>query len=142
MGTNWQEKVDNKLTLCMEQRATVQKTKTFPSSSDARLPVRRRQGLGLEGSVDPVAALAVLLLTVTFCSQTSPALFGANTPTACCFFYASQKIPQKFVSNYYETSSQCSKSGIIFQTKRGRQVCADPSEVWVWEYITNLELNV
>ncbi|KAI5222745.1 C-C Motif Chemokine 3-Like 1 [Manis pentadactyla] len=74
----------------------------------------------------PVAALAVLLLTAAFCSQTCPALFGANTPTACCFFYVSRKIPRKFVDNYYETSSQCSKPGVIFQTKRGRQICADP----------------
>ncbi|KAI5932910.1 C-C motif chemokine 3-like 1 [Manis javanica] len=75
----------------------------------------------------PVAALAVLLLTAAFCSQTYPALFGANTPTACCFFYVSRKIPRKFVDNYYETSSQCSKPGVIFQTKRGRQICADPA---------------
>ncbi|XP_073091360.1 C-C motif chemokine 3-like isoform X1 [Manis javanica] len=66
---------------------------------------------------------------------------GANTPTACCFFYVSRKIPRKFVDNYYETSSQCSKPGVIFQTKRGRQICADPGKVWVREYITYLELN-
>ncbi|XP_036766920.2 C-C motif chemokine 3-like [Manis pentadactyla] len=89
----------------------------------------------------PVAALAVLLLTAAFCSQTCPALFGANTPTACCFFYVFRKIPRKFVDNYYETSSQCSKPGVIFQTKRGRQICADPGKVWVREYITYLELN-
>ena len=30
---------------------------------------------------------------------------------------------------------------LSFKTKRGRQVCADPSEDWVQEYITDLELN-
>lgn len=28
-----------------------------------------------------------------------------------------------------------------FQTKRGKQVCADPSETWVQEYVNDLELN-
>ncbi|XP_030862039.1 uncharacterized protein [Gorilla gorilla gorilla] len=28
-----------------------------------------------------------------------------------------------------------------FQTKRGKQVCADPSETWVQEYVYDLELN-
>ncbi|KAB0396114.1 hypothetical protein E2I00_004582 [Balaenoptera physalus] len=28
-----------------------------------------------------------------------------------------------------------------FQTKRGQEVCADPSEDWVQEYITDLELR-
>ncbi|KAB0367059.1 hypothetical protein FD755_020383 [Muntiacus reevesi] len=66
---------------------------------------------------------------------------GANTPTACCFSFVSRQIPRKFVDDYYETSSQCSQPGVIFKTKRGRQVCADPSEDWVQEYITDLELN-
>ncbi|XP_006048116.1 C-C motif chemokine 3 isoform X1 [Bubalus bubalis] len=66
---------------------------------------------------------------------------GTNTPTDCCFSFVSRQIPRKFVDDYYETSSQCSKPGIIFKTKRGRQVCADPSEDWVQEYITDLELN-
>ncbi|XP_040857560.1 C-C motif chemokine 3-like [Ochotona curzoniae] len=87
------------------------------------------------------AVLAVLFLMGTLCSQTCPAYRGANTPTACCFLYVSRQIPRKLVNDYYETSSQCSKPGIIFQTKRGRQVCADPSETWVQEYITELEMN-
>uniref|UniRef100_A0A8C9A5R9 C-C motif chemokine n=1 Tax=Prolemur simus TaxID=1328070 RepID=A0A8C9A5R9_PROSS len=66
---------------------------------------------------------------------------GAGTPTACCFSYISRQLPLKFVDDYSETSSQCSKPAVIFLTKRARQVCADPSEAWVQEYVTNLELN-
>ncbi|EHB05097.1 C-C motif chemokine 4, partial [Heterocephalus glaber] len=65
---------------------------------------------------------------------------GADTPTACCFFI-SQKIPRNFVVDYYETSSQCPKPAVIFQTKRGREVCTDPRNTWVQKYITDLELN-
>lgn len=40
-------------------------------------------------------------------------------------------------------SPVCNPSVLLhsFKTKRGRQVCADPSEDWVQEYITDLELN-
>ncbi|XP_077021232.1 C-C motif chemokine 3-like [Tamandua tetradactyla] len=89
----------------------------------------------------PVAALTLLLLTTALCSQTCSASFGADSPTACCFSYISRQIPRKFVDDYYETSSWCSKPGVIFKTKRGRQVCANPSDAWVQKYISDLELN-
>ncbi|XP_058532424.1 C-C motif chemokine 3-like [Ochotona princeps] len=83
----------------------------------------------------------LLFPTVTRNLSVLPLLVGANTPTACCFLYISRQIPCKFVNDYYETSSQCYKPGIIFQTKRDCQVCADPSETWVQEYISELEMN-
>ncbi|XP_030778407.1 C-C motif chemokine 3 [Rhinopithecus roxellana] len=86
------------------------------------------------------AALAVLLCTVALCNQIS-ATFAADTPTSCCFSYISRQIPQNFIADYFETSSQCSKPGVIFLTKRGRQVCADPSEEWVQKYVSDLELS-
>uniref|UniRef100_H0VX22 C-C motif chemokine n=2 Tax=Cavia porcellus TaxID=10141 RepID=H0VX22_CAVPO len=89
----------------------------------------------------PVAALITLILTETLFSQSCCALRGADTPTACCFFFISRKIPRKFVVDYYETSSQCPKAAVIFQTKRGREVCADLRDTWVHEYIADLELN-
>ncbi|XP_054430773.1 C-C motif chemokine 3-like [Pteronotus mesoamericanus] len=87
------------------------------------------------------AALAVLLCTMALCSPVFSAPVGADTPTACCFSYVSKPIPRKFVVNYYETSSQCSNPGVIFLTRKGREVCANPSEAWVPEYINDLEMN-
>ncbi|KAM5273452.1 C-C motif chemokine 3-like 1 [Ctenodactylus gundi] len=89
----------------------------------------------------PVAAFTVLILTETLFFQTCSASLVADTPTACCFSFLSRKIPRKFVNDYFEASSQCPKPAVIFQTKRGRQVCADPNEDWVQEYISDLELN-
>ncbi|XP_003414405.1 C-C motif chemokine 3-like [Loxodonta africana] len=89
----------------------------------------------------PGASLIILLLAAALCSQTCSASFGADTPTACCFSYTSRQIQRKFVDSYYETSSQCSKPAVVFLTKRGRQVCANPSDAWVQEYVTDLELN-
>ncbi|XP_063454681.1 C-C motif chemokine 3-like [Pan paniscus] len=93
------------------------------------------------------AALAVFLCTVPLCNQVFSAhclpfsTVAADTPTACCFSYISRQIPQNFIADYFETSSQCSKPSVIFLTKRGRQVCADPSEEWVQKYVSDLELS-
>uniref|UniRef100_A0A8C0G9N5 C-C motif chemokine n=1 Tax=Chelonoidis abingdonii TaxID=106734 RepID=A0A8C0G9N5_CHEAB len=66
---------------------------------------------------------------------------GSDPPTACCFSYTARKIPRNFVKDYYSTSSMCSQPGIVFITKRGRELCANPSESWVEEYVADLELN-
>uniref|UniRef100_A0A2I3H0B4 Chemokine interleukin-8-like domain-containing protein n=1 Tax=Nomascus leucogenys TaxID=61853 RepID=A0A2I3H0B4_NOMLE len=83
------------------------------------------------------AALAVLLCTMALCNQFSASL-AADTPTACCFSYISRQIPQNFIADYFETSSQCSKP-IFLPTSR--EVHADPSEEWVQKYISDLELS-
>ncbi|XP_004608911.1 C-C motif chemokine 3-like [Sorex araneus] len=89
----------------------------------------------------PGAAQIILLCTMValLCSQVLAAPYGADTPTACCFSYASRPVQRKFIVSYFETSSQCSKPGIIFQTKKGRQICANPSEAWVQDLINALE---
>uniref|UniRef100_A0A673VCV7 C-C motif chemokine n=1 Tax=Suricata suricatta TaxID=37032 RepID=A0A673VCV7_SURSU len=66
---------------------------------------------------------------------------GSDPPTSCCFSYVMRKLPRNFVVDYFETSSLCSQPAVVFQTKRGRQVCANPSESWVQEYMDDLELN-
>uniref|UniRef100_A0A2I3SS61 Chemokine interleukin-8-like domain-containing protein n=1 Tax=Pan troglodytes TaxID=9598 RepID=A0A2I3SS61_PANTR len=81
------------------------------------------------------AALAVLLCTA-HCLPFSTV--AADTPTACCFSYISRQIPQNFIADYFETSSQCSKP-IFLPTSR--EVCADPSEEWVQKYVSDLELS-
>uniref|UniRef100_G3U0E4 Chemokine interleukin-8-like domain-containing protein n=2 Tax=Loxodonta africana TaxID=9785 RepID=G3U0E4_LOXAF len=89
----------------------------------------------------PVAALAILLCIAALCTHVFSTPIGADSPTACCFSYVSRQMKFKSITDYYETNSQCSKPGIIFITKKNQQVCAKPSEAWVQEYITNLELN-
>ncbi|XP_044849296.1 C-C motif chemokine 4-like [Mauremys mutica] len=87
-----------------------------------------------------VAALALLLIAA-FCSPASSAPIGSDPPTACCFSYTARQIPRNFVKDYYSTSSMCSQPGIVFITKKGRELCANPSDSWVQEYVTDLELN-
>ncbi|EDM05493.1 chemokine (C-C motif) ligand 4 [Rattus norvegicus] len=88
-----------------------------------------------------VSAFSLLLLVAAFCDSVLSAPIGSDPPTSCCFSYTSRKIHRNFVMDYYETSSLCSQPAVVFLTKKGRQICADPSEPWVNEYVNDLELN-
>ncbi|NXS70329.1 CCL4 protein, partial [Pandion haliaetus] len=86
-----------------------------------------------------VAVLAMLIATL--CYQTSAAPIGSDPPTSCCFTYTSRQLPRSFVVEYYETNSQCPQPAVVFITKKGRQVCANPEQDWVQGYMNDLELN-
>ncbi|XP_009697189.1 PREDICTED: C-C motif chemokine 4 homolog isoform X2 [Cariama cristata] len=82
-----------------------------------------------------VAALAILI--AAFCYQTSAAPIGSDPPTSCCFTYTSRQLPRSFVVEYYETNSQCSQPAVV----KGREVCANPGQDWVQQYMNELELD-
>uniref|UniRef100_A0A8D0GKM1 C-C motif chemokine n=1 Tax=Sphenodon punctatus TaxID=8508 RepID=A0A8D0GKM1_SPHPU len=86
------------------------------------------------------AALAVLLIAA-LCSQSLAIPLGSDPPTSCCFTYTLKKIPRSFVVDYYDTNSKCSMPAVVFITKKGREVCANPKDQWVQEYVNDLELN-
>ncbi|KAM7069569.1 C-C motif chemokine 4-like [Molossus nigricans] len=88
-----------------------------------------------------VTVLSLLVLVAAFCCPALSAPMGSDPPIACCFSYIPRTLPRDFVVDYYETSSLCSQPAVVFQTKRGRQVCANPSEPWVQDYMNDLELN-
>ncbi|KAM4843297.1 C-C motif chemokine 3-like [Thomomys bottae] len=88
-----------------------------------------------------VAALAILLCATALCHQAFSAPLGIDTPTACCFSYINHPIQRRFIVDYFETNSQCSQPGIVFLTKKNRQICADPSQAWVQECISDLKLK-
>uniref|UniRef100_A0A5F5PT78 C-C motif chemokine n=1 Tax=Equus caballus TaxID=9796 RepID=A0A5F5PT78_HORSE len=83
----------------------------------------------------------LILSEDSYSQNKSPTQLGSDPPTACCFSYTLRKLPRNFVVDYYETSSLCSQPAVVFQTKKGRQVCANPSDDWVQEYMDDLELN-
>ncbi|NWH87495.1 CCL4 protein, partial [Aegithalos caudatus] len=85
------------------------------------------------------AGLSLLLISVSF-SQTSCGPAGINIPI-CCFTYSQHKIPWKLIQRHYVTGSSCPQPGIVFVTKEGRQVCANPRNTWVQRYLQILEQN-
>ncbi|EPY88428.1 C-C motif chemokine 3 [Camelus dromedarius] len=84
-----------------------------------------------------LATLAFLLTIAALHSEASPE--PADNPTTCCLSYISRKIPLSFVKDYERTSDLCSQPGVIFLTKKMRQICADPKEAWVEKYIRYLD---
>ncbi|KAM5273183.1 C-C motif chemokine 4 isoform 2-T2 [Ctenodactylus gundi] len=80
--------------------------------------------------------LSLLVIGAAICSPALSAPMGSDPPTACCFTYTQRKLPKNFVTDYYETSSLCSQPAVV-----GKQICANPSESWVQEYVEYLELN-
>ncbi|XP_032934221.1 C-C motif chemokine 4 homolog [Catharus ustulatus] len=85
------------------------------------------------------AGLALLLISASF-SQTFSGPAGLNIPI-CCFTYTQHKIPRKLIQRHYTTSSSCPQSAIVFVTKEGRQICANPKHTWVQSYLKILKQN-
>ncbi|NXT85231.1 CCL4 protein, partial [Zapornia atra] len=86
------------------------------------------------------AAGFALLLIAASCSQTFSGPVGSDLPV-CCFTYTQHKLPRKLIQRYYSTSTSCRLPAIVFITKKGRQVCANPSDSWVQSYLQNLKQN-
>ncbi|NWS77639.1 CCL4 protein, partial [Crotophaga sulcirostris] len=86
------------------------------------------------------AAVFALLLIAASCFQTFAGPVGSDHPV-CCFSHTRHKLPQKLILHYYSTSTNCTLPAIVFITKRGRQVCANPSDTWVQSYLQNLKQN-
>ncbi|NWR38835.1 CCL4 protein, partial [Tachuris rubrigastra] len=88
-----------------------------------------------------VSVVALAALIAAFCCQSSAAPLASDPPTSCCFSYASRQLPWIFVKDYYDTNSKCPQPGVVFITKKGRQVCANPEQDWVQQYVNDLELS-
>ncbi|NXP35551.1 CCL4 protein, partial [Leiothrix lutea] len=85
------------------------------------------------------AGLALLLISASF-SQTFSGPAGLDIPI-CCFTFRHHKLPWKLIQRHYITSSSCPQLAIVFVTKEGRQVCANPKTTWVQRYLQILEQN-
>ncbi|NP_001166397.1 C-C motif chemokine 2 precursor [Cavia porcellus] len=82
--------------------------------------------------------LCLLVIEATFCSLLMAQPDGVNTPT-CCYTFNKQ-IPLKRVKGYERiTSSRCPQEAVIFRTLKNKEVCADPTQKWVQDYIAKLD---
>ncbi|XP_060058464.1 regakine-1-like [Erinaceus europaeus] len=83
-----------------------------------------------------LVALAFLLAIATLHSEAQEL---PKKQVSCCLAFISRKIQLRHLRSYEWTSDQCSMPGVIFLTKKGRQICADPRDAWVKETIRNLD---
>ncbi|XP_017389662.1 C-C motif chemokine 16, partial [Cebus imitator] len=64
---------------------------------------------------------------------------GVNTPPTCCLKYNEKVLPRRLVIAY-RRALNCYLPAIIFVTKKNREVCSNPSNDWVQEYIKDPSL--
>nr|XP_020725257.1 C-C motif chemokine 16 isoform X2 [Odocoileus virginianus texanus] len=64
---------------------------------------------------------------------------SVNHPPTCCLKYHEKVLPRKLVVGYRQALN-CNLPAIIFITKRKREVCTNPNDDWVQEYIKDPRL--
>ncbi|XP_055251740.1 regakine-1 [Moschus berezovskii] len=84
-----------------------------------------------------LATLAFLLTLALLHSEANEE--PADNLHACCFTLVTRRIPLSLVKNYQRTSDKCPQPGVIFQTRSGRSICADPGQAWVQKHIEYLD---
>ncbi|XP_041258831.1 C-C motif chemokine 3-like [Onychostruthus taczanowskii] len=93
------------------------------------------------------AALAVLLL-VAICSlaeadlrvsRSAPSFKNAES-SPCCLSYVSRPVARSVISSAYMTSKTCPRPAVVLITRKGTQLCADPSASWVQKFLEDMKL--
>ncbi|XP_045675556.1 C-C motif chemokine 26 [Phyllostomus hastatus] len=85
----------------------------------------------------PAASLVLLLFILSV--HLGTATRGSDVAKYCCLRFSPKILPWKLVRSYEFTRSSCPQEAVIFTTKRGLRVCAEPKEKWVQKYISLLK---
>ncbi|XP_036925787.1 regakine-1-like [Sturnira hondurensis] len=85
--------------------------------------------------------LLTFLLTVAALHSEANKEPAQDQVTPCCFSFSLRRIPFRFVKGYYWTTTQCPTPGVVFLTKHGKEICTNPSDDWVQQYIEQLDLQ-
>ncbi|KAM9459534.1 C-C motif chemokine 20-like [Salvelinus alpinus] len=95
----------------------------------------------------PVIVLLVLLAVGLFTTEASAAKQGQYSAVkvvrrrrGCCQSYTGGEIPFGVIVGYtlQNDIEICRIPAIIFHTKKGKDLCADPSQSWVIQHVNRL----
>ncbi|XP_066492601.1 C-C motif chemokine 5-like [Tiliqua scincoides] len=85
---------------------------------------------------------AALLLVAAAVAATficsSQALSTEKNPVCCTKYHTKKPLPAGILASYKLTSNKCPLPAVIFVTKRNRQVCVNPHELWTQHRIVLL----
>ncbi|KAK1344907.1 hypothetical protein QTO34_013611 [Cnephaeus nilssonii] len=85
----------------------------------------------------PTAPPVLLLFILSVRLGAAPR--GSDVAKYCCLQFIQRTLPWNLVQSYEFTRSSCSQKAVIFTTKKGQKVCAQPKEKWVRRYILLLK---
>nr|AGK84717.1 CC chemokine SCYA115 [Ictalurus punctatus] len=84
-----------------------------------------------------LSAVVVLLSAVTF----TEGMRFTGTKNVCCYSFHPCPLKAIMVTSYSQTSPQCTKQAVLFRTRKGKDVCAKPTDAWVKELIKVLDIK-
>ncbi|XP_041123941.1 C-C motif chemokine 4-like [Polyodon spathula] len=86
--------------------------------------------------------LAVVVLVLLCAISLGDGFRMSSGPKKCCFEFSVQQLPIGRIVEYTKTSPRCSNQGVLFRTHAGRQVCANPSDSWVQNYMKYFDRKI
>uniref|UniRef100_A0A8C5K641 C-C motif chemokine n=1 Tax=Jaculus jaculus TaxID=51337 RepID=A0A8C5K641_JACJA len=83
--------------------------------------------------------LVAFILLSAVLQETESGPYGTNMEDSiCCRDYIRQPLPLRVVKGFYWTSAFCRKPGVVLQTLRNWEICADPRLPWVKRIVQKL----
>ncbi|XP_004626109.1 C-C motif chemokine 22 [Octodon degus] len=87
----------------------------------------------------PAPLLAALVLFSMMLQATDAGPYGANVEDSiCCRDFVRYPLPPSVVKDFYWTSESCRRPGVVLQTIKNRDICANPKLPWVKKILEKL----
>uniref|UniRef100_A0A3B3Z569 Chemokine interleukin-8-like domain-containing protein n=1 Tax=Poecilia mexicana TaxID=48701 RepID=A0A3B3Z569_9TELE len=87
-------------------------------------------------------AVNILLLCILGAALLSTVLcnYGIN-PDKCCFEFFKNPVKKNLISSYKWTDHRCAIRAVILKTRKGRDICVNPNQLWVKNLTDFLDIN-
>ncbi|KAM6380992.1 monocyte chemotactic protein 1B-like [Pluvialis apricaria] len=64
---------------------------------------------------------------------------GVYTPVECCYSYTKSPVRLANLKGFYVTPKECFYQAVVFETRNGTKICADPETAWVKKAVEKLQ---